>query len=65
MIIIFRTVIWTTLALQPLLCGTWILGLMFLSTLLDDNSNPELTEALSWIFTLANTLQVQLCCCNA
>ena len=53
--------IWTTLALQPLLCGTWILGLLFLSTLLDDSSDPELTEALSWIFTLVNTLQVQLC----
>ena len=58
--LIFRTLILIALALQPLLCGTWILGLLFLATLLDSNSNPELSEALSWIFTVVNSLQVLL-----
>ena len=46
----YRALIWNALALQPLLCGTWILGLLFL---LDSDS-----EALAWIFTLVNSLQV-------
>ena len=40
------------LALLPLLCGTWILGLLFL---IDSES-----EAIAWIFTIINSLQVCL-----
>ena len=58
LISIFRTLILFALTFQPVLCGTWILGLFFLITLIDGNSNPELSEALSWIFTIMNSLQV-------
>ena len=47
---IFRTLFWSTVALQPLLCGTWILGLLFL---IESDS-----ELLAWTFTIVNSLQV-------
>lgn len=56
--ILHRTLILTNLILQLLLCGTWIVGLLFLNILIDDSSNPELSEALSWIFAILNTAQV-------
>ena len=47
-----RTLIWSVLALLPLVCGTWILGLLFLA----DNES----EILAWIFTVINSLQVHM-----
>ncbi|XP_065894114.1 uncharacterized protein [Dysidea avara] len=44
-----RTILIGTLALLPLLGGTWIMGLLFL---FDSDS-----EAISWIFTVLNSLQ--------
>ena len=40
----------SVITLLPLLCGTWILGLLFL---VDSES-----EVLAWIFTIINSLQV-------
>ena len=47
-----RTLIMSLLALLPLLCGTWILGLFFL---IDSES-----EIVAWIFTIINSLQVSI-----
>ena len=44
------TILMSILTLVPLMGGTWILGLFFV---IDSES-----EALAWIFTLLNTLQV-------
>lgn len=49
---ISRTLIMSLLALLPLLCGTWILGLFFL---IDSES-----ELVAWIFTIINSLQVSI-----
>ena len=49
---LYRILIMSMLALLPLLCGTWILGLLFL---IDGES-----EAIAWIFTIINSLQVCL-----
>ena len=48
---LYRVLIVSMLALLPLLCGTWILGLLFL---IDSES-----EAITWIFTIINSLQVR------
>ena len=47
-----RILIVSLLALLPLLCGTWILGLLFL---IDSDSEP-----VAWIFTIINSLQVRM-----
>ena len=49
------------LALLPLLCGTWIIGLFILATngLNADNES----EVLAWIFTIINSLQVCMFVC--
>ena len=46
----FRAILLSILALLPLLGCTWILGLLFLV-------NSE-SEALAWIFTIVNSMQV-------
>ena len=51
-----RTLIWSTLALLPLLCGTWIIGLLVLAANEVDADNES--EILAWIFTVINSLQV-------
>ena len=48
----FSTLLWSTLALLPLLGCTWIIGLLFVV-------NSE-SKALAWIFTIVNSLQVTI-----
>lgn len=50
-----RTVLLSISALLPLLGGTWIIGLLFVAS-----SN---SEALAWIFTILNSLQVRIILC--
>ena len=49
-----RSLLFSVLALLPLLGITWILGLLFV---IDDE---QASVATSWIFTLVNTLQVRM-----
>ena len=55
---IHRTLFWSMLALLPLLCGTWVIGLLVLATI-ELNGDDE-SEVLAWIFTVINSLQVCL-----
>ena len=53
--VLHRTMIWSILALLPLFCGTWIIGLLLLAA---NEVNDEVFKALSWVFTITNSLQV-------
>ena len=55
-VILHRTLIWSILALLPLLCGTWIIGLLVLAASEVDADNESVI--LAWIFTVINSLQV-------
>ena len=48
--------IWSTLALLPLLCGTWIIGLLVLAA--NEVEDESISETLAWIFAIINSLQV-------
>ena len=55
-VILHRTLIWSILALLPLLCGTWIIGLLVLAA--SEVKADNVSEILAWIFTVINSLQV-------
>ena len=44
------------LALLPLLCGTWVIGLLLLAA--NESNADDESEVLAWIFTVINSLQV-------
>ena len=48
--------IWSTLALLPLLCGTWVIGLLVLAA--NEVEDENASKILAWIFTVINSLQV-------
>ena len=54
--LLHRTLTWSICALLPLLCGTWIIGLLVLAAN-EANADNE-SEILAWVFTIINSLQV-------
>ena len=54
--LLHRTMIWSTLALLPLLCGTWVIGLLVLAA--NEVEDENTFKILAWIFTVINSLQV-------
>ena len=53
--LLHRTLIWSIFALLPLLCGTWIIGLLLLAA---NEVNDTASQILAWFFTIINSLQV-------
>ena len=48
--------VWSILTLLPLLCGTWIIGLLVLAA--NEVEDEIASKILAWIFTVINSLQV-------